>query len=38
MVYILLPVYNRKKITLDFIKTLKKQTYEKIFLILIDVG
>ncbi len=36
MVYILLPVHNRKKITLDFIKSLKKQTYEKIFLILID--
>jgi len=38
MVYILLPVHNRKKITLDFIKSLKKQTYEKIFLILIDDG
>ena len=38
MIYILLPVHNRKKITLDFIKSLKKQTYEKIFLILIDDG
>ena len=38
MVYILLPVHNRKKITLDFIKSLNKQTYKKIFLILIDDG
>ena len=38
MIYILLPVHNRKKITLKFISYLKKQTYDKILLVLIDDG
>ena len=37
-VYILLPVHNRKAITLEFIETLKKQTYSHYHLILIDDG
>lgn len=38
MIYILLPVHNRKKITEKFIKCLIKQTYKKFQLILIDDG
>jgi len=37
-IYILLPVHNRCKITSDFIKCLKKQTYRNYHLVLIDDG
>ena len=37
-VFILLPVHNRWFITLDFIATLKKQTYSNYQLVLIDDG
>jgi GT2 family glycosyltransferase len=37
-VYILLPVHNRKLITLDFVHTLKNQSYTNYKLILIDDG
>lgn len=37
-VYILLPVYNRKKITAGFISFLKKQSYTNYHLVLIDDG
>ncbi|MBW4659239.1 MAG: glycosyltransferase [Drouetiella hepatica Uher 2000/2452] len=37
-VYILLPVHNRREITLAFIKFLKAQTYSNYQLILIDDG
>jgi GT2 family glycosyltransferase len=37
-VYILLPVHNRKDITLAFVRSVKKQTYPAIKLILIDDG
>lgn len=38
IVYILLPVYNRRSITLNFIELLLKQDYKKIHLVLIDDG
>ena len=37
-IYILLPVYNRKSITIDFVKCLKKQSCKNYELILIDDG
>jgi GT2 family glycosyltransferase len=37
-VYILLPVYNRKHITLKLVECLLKQTYTHYFLVLIDDG
>lgn len=37
-VFVLLPVYNRKAVTLSFISYLKKQSYEQWKLILIDDG
>lgn len=37
-IYILLPVYNRKEITRQFIECLKKQTFSDYYLILIDDG
>lgn len=37
-IYILLPVYNRKKITLEFIAQLKRQSVQSFSLILIDDG
>lgn len=36
--YILMPVHNRKEITLNFVRLLKKQTYKNFILILIDDG
>jgi GT2 family glycosyltransferase len=36
--YILLPVYNRKKVTLEFVSSLKKQSFSDYQLILIDDG
>lgn len=38
IVYILLPVYNRKDITLSFIQQLKNQTYTTTKLLVIDDG
>ncbi|MCK5537931.1 MAG: glycosyltransferase family 2 protein, partial [Bacteroidales bacterium] len=38
MIYIILPVHNRKKITEKFIKCLVKQTYQDFKLILVDDG
>lgn len=38
MIYILLPVHNRREITRRFIECLKVQTYQKFHLILIDDG
>lgn len=38
MIYILLPVHNRKKFTLRFVKKLKLQSYSNFHLILIDDG
>lgn len=38
MIYILLPIYNRKTITLKFVDCLLKQTYTNFKLILIDDG
>ncbi len=38
VVYILMPVFNRKKITLEFVASLKKQSYSQYQLILIDDG
>lgn len=38
MIYILLPVHNRRVVTLRFIECLKVQTYQKFHLILIDDG
>ncbi len=37
-VYLLLPVHNRRDITLAFVECLKKQTYDKVRLVLIDDG
>lgn len=37
-VYILLPVHNRRVITLSFVDQLKKQTYQNFSLVLIDDG
>ena len=37
-IYILLPVHNRKKVTVDFIKSLQKQNYKNYELLLIDDG
>lgn len=37
-IYILLPVHNRREITLRFVESLLGQTYEKYHLILIDDG
>lgn len=37
-VYILLPVYNRKALTLQFVRALRNQTYRHVQLILIDDG
>ena len=37
-VYVLLPVYNRREITVSFAKQLKKQTYNNCRLLLIDDG
>jgi GT2 family glycosyltransferase len=38
IIYILLPVHNRKLLTVDFINCLKKQSYNNFELILIDDG
>lgn len=38
MLYIILPVHNRKQITAKFINQLKKQTFSEYHLILIDDG
>src|SRR5690242_9998065 len=38
MVYILLPVFNRKEITVKFLDFLKRQTYKDFTLVLIDDG
>ncbi len=38
VVYVLLPVHNRRNVTLAFVDCLKNQSYEKIRLILIDDG
>jgi GT2 family glycosyltransferase len=37
-VYVLLPVHNRRELTTRFVKTLARQTYPAIHLILIDDG
>src|ERR1700751_1054488 len=37
-VFILLPVHNRKTITLQFVNRLKKQTHQNFQLILVDDG
>lgn len=37
-IYIILPVNNRKKVTEDFIKSLKDQSYKNYYLVLIDDG
>lgn len=37
-VYVLLPVHNRREITVEFAKQLKKQTHDKYSLLLIDDG
>ncbi|QWD11257.1 glycosyltransferase family 2 protein [Polynucleobacter paneuropaeus] len=37
-VYILLPVHNRKSISISFVEQLKKQTYQNFMLVLIDDG
>lgn len=38
LIYIILPVYNRKDITINFIKKLNNQTYKNFKLILVDDG
>ena len=38
VVYVLLPVHNRRGITLPFVECLKKQTYKNYHLLLIDDG
>ncbi|MDD2656652.1 MAG: glycosyltransferase [Patescibacteria group bacterium] len=38
MIYIILPIHNRKKITESFIKNLVEQTYKDFELILVDDG
>lgn len=38
MVYVLLPVHNRRDVTLAFVECLKKQTYKNFRLLLIDDG
>jgi GT2 family glycosyltransferase len=38
LIYILVPTHNRKKITADFVRSLKRQTYQNFKLVLIDDG
>lgn len=38
MVYVILPVHNRRAITVDFVEHLQKQTYPQIKLVLVDDG
>ena len=38
MIYVILPVHNRKKITESFIQNLVEQTYKDFKLILVDDG
>ena len=38
MLYILLPIHNRRQLTKEFMKCLQKQTYQDFHLVLIDDG